>query len=697
MENYNRKMISIISENNKISSDDTPFYETMGHMLIEKVQIGIFIVEKENLTYVNPFYAKLLGYEKQELTEKRFSLEKFIHAEDHSIVNSHIEKQDSGYSDGSLHMVRLIKKDGTILFSEFNITTAEINGKPILFGTVIDISEQLTVQQQLRESNERYKSLFENSPDAVFSFNDEGKFVSANSASELLSGYSAEELLEMSFMSIVSNEDLPIAIKNFADGKQGISNNYKITVVRKDGQKVHLDTIHFPMRVNGEIIGTYGVARDITKKFEYEQQMEKLAFYDPLTNLPNRKLFEDRLGQLLNRSYDEDYPFAIMYLDLDRFKFINDSLGHQNGDEFLKLVASRLQQNLRKTDTISRMAGDEFTILLPETTKEEAIKLAVHLNQAVMEPFEIAGNSVTVSASIGIALSTDIDTKTDDIIRKADTAMQHTKKFKKNIYTLYTDELDTKASYIFSIEHDLNLAIENNELELYYQPIIDLKTNQLKAMEALIRWNHPEHGLIPPSDFIPVAEESGQIIEIGSWVLKTACRQNKKWQDSGILPFKVAVNVSTKQLQHYNFINTVIKTLEEEQLEPKWLELEVTESILLDDVALIKGSLLKLKGIGISLSIDDFGTGYTSLSYLREYPFDKIKIDRSFIDDINRDLNGKRITSAVISLAHSLNMNVVAEGIENESQLKYLHDECCDEGQGYFFNRPLPVDILKFN
>ncbi|MET1029339.1 putative bifunctional diguanylate cyclase/phosphodiesterase, partial [Domibacillus tundrae] len=324
-------------------------------------------------------------------------------------------------------------------------------------------------------------------------------------------------------------------------------------------------------------------------------------------------------------------------------------------------------------------------------------KVAEHINQVMKEPFDVAGHSITVSISIGLAFSSGKEENPQELIRHADTAMYYTKKYKRNSYTIFTEEMDLKASYKLKIERDLKSSTLNDKLELYYQPIMDLKTGKLTALEALIRWNHPEFGLIPPNDFIPVAEESGQIIGIGTWVLRTACRQSKIWQDSGIPPFKIAVNISTKQLQQTEFVDDVLTILEETNLESKWLELEVTESILLDDVGLIKESLLKLKQAGISISIDDFGTGYTSLSYLRQYPFDKVKIDRCFIDDINNDLNGKRITSAIISLAHSLEMNVVGEGIEDEIQLEYLKEENCDEGQGYFFNRPLPAHSLPFN
>jgi diguanylate cyclase (GGDEF)-like protein/PAS domain S-box-containing protein len=684
------------SKQNANSEVELPYYLTLFQTLIDNAPVGIYLIEDGKFSYVNTYFSNLFGYDREDFAQGLIPIDLIVHPDDFPSVHNNIEKRILGDKKEAHYKVRNSHKDGSLIYTEIHSTVTEICGKIILFGSVIDITEQVLSQQLLQETNERYKSLFDNSPDAIFSFDALGKFLNVNPASEHITGFSKDELLQMSFAPLIISEDLPIAIKHFEEAKRGIPSSSDLVITRKDGNRIHLNVIHFPMMVKGEIVGSYGVARDITQKILYDQQMEQFAFYDPLTKLPNRKLFEDRLGQVINSSKEDREEFAVLFIDLDRFKFINDSLGHHLGDEFLKMVSERLQQNLRKTDTISRLGGDEFTILLPETSREVVIRLAERVNHMLAEPFHLEGHSVTVSASIGIAFSRGKENSVQELIRHADTAMYHTKKIKKNSYTIYSEEMDVNTSYRLTIERDLKFAIKHNELELYYQPIVNLKNGQLKAMEALIRWHHPELGMIPPNDFISIAEESGQIIKIGTWVLQTACRQGKIWWDLGIPPFKLAVNISTKQLQHDNFVDSVLKILEESNLEPKWLELEVTESILLDDVNLIKESLLKLKQAGISISIDDFGTGYTSLSYLRQYPFDKVKIDRSFIDDISRDLNGKRIASAIISLAHNLNMNVVAEGIEHEAELEYLVEENCDEGQGYFFSRPLPAHLIQF-
>ncbi len=692
-----REYIKQLTTDREDNQREHPFYQTMFDTLIDNAPVGMYIWMDDALVYVNRYYANLLGYTKEELTNGEVNIESIVHPDDFPLSQTNINKRLQGEEKEVRYKIRQYKKNGRLIYTEVHASAAEMYGKVVLFGTIIDITEQVEAQQLLQESNDRYEALLHNSPDAIFTFQNDGTCMSANPASEALTGYSLEELKEMFFMPLVSANDLAKTIKHFEDAKAGISSSSNLVMTRKDGECVHINATHFPMKINGEIVGTYGIARDITQKILYDQHMEQLAFYDPLTNLPNRKLFEDRLGQIIKFSRGEQDRFAVLFLDLDRFKFINDSLGHHIGDEFLKMVSERLKHSLRSTDTISRLAGDEFTILLPKTSQAETIKVVEQLNHVLTEPFNVGGHSVTISASIGIVFSKGSEDRVHDLIRNADTAMYYTKKFRRNGYTIYSEELDLKASQKLVIERDLKLAIENEEFELHYQPIVDLKAEKLIAVEALIRWHHPELGLVPPSDFIPVAEESGQMITVGTWVLQTACRQNKNWQDSGVAPFKVAVNISSKQLQDASFVERVLNTLNETGLEAKWLELEVTESILLEDVEFIKESLMKLKQEGISISIDDFGTGYTSLSYLRQYPFDKVKVDRTFIDDISADLNGKRITSAIISLAHSLKMDVVAEGIENEVQLRYLKEEACDEGQGYYFSQPMPGHALKLH
>lgn len=512
-----------------------------------------------------------------------------------------------------------------------------------------------------------------------------------------MTGYTTDELLDMSFSPLIVSEDLAAALHYFEEAIRGNTNRYEISITRKDGKRRDLEVTCFPMNLAGEIVGAYGIAKDITDRNAHRKLMEDLVFYDSLTKLPNRKLFEDRLSQVFKISAARKIQPAVLFLDLDRFKFINDSMGPHIGDEFLKIVSERLLQNVRLTDTVGRFAGDEFAILLPNSDTKEAITLAERLNQALAEPFEVMGHSLTVSASIGIAFCSGSDESVDGLIKKADTAMYYTKKYGKNNYTVYTEELDQKTAYKLTLEQNLKSAIKNQELVLHYQPITDLKTRELSAMEALIRWNHPELGLVPPDHFIPISEESGQIVSIGKWVLETSCAQNKAWQDEGFPPFKICVNISTIQLQHPNFVQMVQTVLEETGLDAKWLELEVTESILMEDTKTLKGSLLNLKALGLSMSIDDFGIGYTSLSYLRQFSFDRVKIDRSFVQDINNDLNGKAITSTIISLAHKLNMGVIAEGIEDETQLAYLQEENCDDGQGYYFSRPLPAELHELS
>ncbi|TWT26467.1 EAL domain-containing protein [Planomicrobium sp. CPCC 101110] len=672
------------------------FYREMFEVMVQNAPVSMYILENWTYSYVNHHFCSLIGYTKDEVSVKNFTTDTLIHPDDISIVQESVKRRIENQETDARYRVRVIKKDGSLIHVEIHARKAILDGKAVTFGTVFNVTEEVKANLQLQENQKRFKSLFDNNPDAIFTIDLEGNFTDANPACANLSGYTADQLLEMSFAPLVVPDDLALTLHYFEEALRGNTNRYEIAITRKDGKRRDLEITNFPMHLSGQIIGAYGIAKDITDRNAHRKLLEDLVFYDSLTKLPNRKLFEDRLSQVFKLSDAHITQPVVLFLDLDRFKFINDSLGHHIGDEFLKIVAERLLQNVRHTDTVSRFAGDEFAILLPHSSEAEAISLAERLNLALAEPFEVIGHSLTVSASIGIAFGSGTDSSVDELIKKADTAMYYTKKYGRNNYTVYTEELDQKTAYKLTLEQDLKSAIKNQELVLHYQPIIDLKTGDLSAMEALIRWNHPKLGLVPPDHFIPISEESGQIVSIGKWVLQVACAQNIAWQDAGLPPFKMCVNISTIQLQHPNFVQTVKTVLEETGLDAKWLELEVTESILMEDTKLLKESLTNLKALGLSMSIDDFGTGYTSLSYLRQFSFDRVKIDRSFVQDINNDLNGKAITSTIISLAHKLNMGVIAEGIENETQLNFLQEEKCDNGQGYYFSRPLPADLHTF-
>ncbi|TWT07948.1 EAL domain-containing protein [Planococcus sp. CPCC 101016] len=667
-------------------------YKELFNAMVHEAHVSMYILNGWQYGYVNQYFCQLTGYSEEELLTGEVTFKNMIHPEDLATVQQRIEKEYNILDSRARYRVRVYRKNGEMRYVEIHSTKKLWQGKNVLFGTVIDITAEIEASQQLKENEERLHSLFDYNPDAVFTFDLEGHFQSANPGCEELTGYSIDELLQLSFTPLIVSEDLNTALLNFDDAIRGMAKTYELAITRKDGKQRNLLVNNFPMKSGGNIVGTWGIAKDITDKIKHKKMMEELVFFDPLTRLPNRKLFEDRLKQVIERTGQIINQPAVLYMDLNRFKFINDSLGHHFGDELLKKIAERLVDMVDGTGTVGRFAGDEFAVLLPDMDQEQVFQLAGQLIDSLTTPFEVLDHSLTTSVSMGIAFSSGAQETVDSLIKKADAAMYCTKKYKIHAYTVYSQELDQQAAYKMNIERELKSAISNQQLALHYQPITDLKSGRLSAMEALIRWNHPELGMVPPDQFIPISEASGQIVPIGRWVLETACRQNKAWQDAGYLPIKICVNISTIQLQQPNFIQTVETVLGETGLEAKWLELEVTESILLEDTDALKDSLHHLNKLGVSLSIDDFGTGYTSLSYLRQFAFDRVKIDRSFVEDISNEQNGKAITATIISLAHQLNMTVVAEGIEDEIQLAFLQSENCDEGQGYYFSRPLPAD-----
>lgn len=408
-------------------------------------------------------------------------------------------------------------------------------------------------------------------------------------------------------------------------------------------------------------------------------QLNKLTITDPLTNLYNRRYINQyEIGQKSR---------SIFFIDLDRFKFINDSLGHKIGDQILQMVSKRLQETAGKHDIIARLGGDEFVFITDENNTNKIKKKAKKILQKMAIPYNIGGNELFLTASIGISKSPEHGKALDDLIAKADMAMYKAKQQGKNQYQFYLEKMNEEILELTEMEKGLHKALKQNEFILYYQPKVDLQTNKVIGMEALVRWEHPQNGLIPPAKFIPLAEETGLIVPLGAWVMYTACWQNKKWQDAGFPPLRVSVNISARQFQEEYLISTVKSILKQTGLAPEWLELEITESMLMANIGRAVKTLQQLKEIGVYLSIDDFGTGYSSLNYLKRMPIDCLKIDQSFVRDILSDAS---IANAIITLGHNLHMDVIAEGIEAQPQAYTLQKQNCDFGQGYLYSPPLP-------
>ncbi len=463
---------------------------------------------------------------------------------------------------------------------------------------------------------------------------------------------------------------------------------------RKDGSLFWNDLYIAPVRDDAQRVTHYiGVQHDITETKRYQEELERQANYDVLTGLPNRSLLLDRLRQAIAYAQRQKHSVAVAFIDLDRFKLINDSLGHAAGDSLLKTVAARIQSCTRPFDTVARYAGDEFVLIFYDLTSEDKIStLLQRVIDNVSKPFQFEQQDLYVTCSIGVSLYPQDGREVETLIKNADAAMFRAKERGRNNYNFYTAELTSRVSERLSLETDLRHALERGEFLLHYQPQVDLPSGRIVGAEALVRWQHPTKGMISPDKFIPLAEESGLILPLGEWVLKTACTQNKAWQDAGLPLITLSVNVSVRQFGRKDLIESLVKVIEASGLDATQLELEVTESLIMNNAEEFVATLQKLKAVGIRLAIDDFGTGYSSLNYLKQLPVDRLKVDQSFVRDIFHVGGGATIAEAIITLGHSLGLKVIAEGVETGEQLDFLRRKQCDEFQGYYFSRPLPTD-----
>lgn len=562
-------------------------------------------------------------------------------------------------------------------------------------ATAIDVTEHEEIEQALSDIQRHYLLLAEHSSDLITKYTPEGVCTYASPSLNKVLGYRPDELLGGSAFDLFHPEDNKSKRRAFTKLLDTPSEESVCYRVRHKSEKyIWLETRTKAIRngETGEIMEIVCVSRDITARKESEERLLYLANYDSLTGLPNRALFRDRLRRAIARAQRNKTKVALMFLDLDRFKTINDSLGHHAGDQLLRSVSRRLKQQGREGDTIARLGGDEFTVILEGIhDQEDATKVAEKILELMQSPFRLDGHEVVVTPSIGITIFPDDASDMRSLLKNADTAMYRSKEQGRNGFHFYTADMNAKAYESLLLENNLRHAMERNELRLFFQPQIDLHSQAIIGMEALLRWEHPEQGLLQPESFIPFAEETGLIIPLGKWVLRTACEQARQWSKSGF-SVRVAVNLSMYQFIEQDFVSHVTEALQATDLPPQLLELEITESFLAQNVDHAAETLRQLHGLGVHLSVDDFGTGYSSLSYLKQFPLNTLKIDRSFVSDISHDPDSTTIAEAIIALGKSLRLNVIAEGVETEEQVFFLRNHGCDLVQGFLFSHPMSAE-----
>jgi diguanylate cyclase (GGDEF)-like protein len=474
------------------------------------------------------------------------------------------------------------------------------------------------------------------------------------------------------------------------------SSPLEFRVQTKSGRYIYMETKGNPiLDQSGEVKNVVLVMRDITDRKKWEQTIFQLAYHDTLTELPNRRFFIDRLRKELYQAKRLQSQLAVMFLDVDRFKQINDSWGHEVGDRILTEIAKRIQNCIGTKDLVARLGGDEFTLLLPNISgRHEVDQVAQRIQARLEEPVEVNGQRYNLSCSMGIALFPSDGREADELLKRADMALYFVKERGRNGFEFFHPSIEEKSLERILLENELRKAMEQEHFHIDYQPKYSLSTGKLVGVEALVRWNHPELGRIPPNKFIPVAEKTGLIVPIGEWILRRACEQNRAWQEQGYSPFRVSVNISVRQFYEPNLLEKIKEILEDTRLDPQWLELEITESIFADmDYAV--NILEKIRELGVHISIDDFGTGYSSFSYVKHLPVHTLKIDASFIRDVHTNQESQAIVRAILTIAKTLHLNVIAEGVEREEQLAFLHEEGCSEGQGFLFSKPITSQDME--
>jgi diguanylate cyclase (GGDEF)-like protein/PAS domain S-box-containing protein len=654
--------------------------------------------EHRTMEFVSDGCRRITGYGIDDLLHnRRVSYHSLIHPDDRERVRTatHEGLQLSGRFDCEYRIrhasgeIRWVWETGTGIFDD--------DGQLIAVeGIVQDITARKESSQALREAERRYYNLFENAIEGIFRTSLDGQYLDANPALARIYGFDSPAELMASLKDIgkqlyvePSRRDEFIALMR----SRGSVSGFESQVYRRDGEIIWISenarAVHDD---DGRIVCYEGTVEDITERKLYQARIEQQANYDSLTGLANRSLLNDRLQHAIRTAAAYGTRVAVVFVDLDRFKFINDSLGHHVGDELLRAMAERLKASVRESDTVARLGGDEFVLLINGHGEPDDVAVVLErMLSNISQPWTIPQGDCNVTCSIGVAIYPDDGDNAQTLLKYADTAMYRAKERGRNNFQFFTAELNALIRERFELESKLRRALERGQFSLEYQPRVDMQSGLVVAVEALLRWR-VDGELVSPSKFIPVAEDIGLIAPIGKWVLRQACAQNKQWQAAGLPPIVMSVNVSTRQFRQDNFVQAVADILASTGLEPQYLEIELTESAVMHDAEQFIAMLDQLKQLGVSIAVDDFGTGYSSLSYLKRFPVDRLKIDRSFVIDIESDADNATIVRAIIALGHNLGLKVVAEGVETQRQLEFLRANLCDELQGHYFSPPLTAD-----
>ena len=655
------------------------------------------------MEFVSDGCRALTGYRPEDLLlNSRVSYEDITYVDDRARVRAEIQAALRDRRRFELEY-RISRADGTVrwvwergagIFREDGTLDA-------IQGFIEDITSWRENEQALRDAEERYRNIVENAVEGIFQTTPQGRYLSINPALARIYGYDKPEEMIGAYLDIGRQLYVdPARRLEFMRliHLNGVVSNFESEVYRKNGEIIWISENAREVRDgSGNLLYFEGTVEDITERKTYETRLTHQATHDTLTGLPNRALFRDRLQQAVRYAERERAKVSIVFIDLDNFKYINDSLGHEAGDALIRIMAQRLKSCVRDSDTVARLGGDEFVLLLQGAPfDDERVSIAMsRILSEVRKPVDVRGRELTVTCSIGISVCPEDGNDVDALLKHADAAMYQAKQAGRDNFQFFTSSINQRVLDRMDLEHRLRGALERSEFLLHYQPKLDLRSGMVVGTEALISWRAPQQGLVSPSRFIPLAEETGLIEPIGEWVLETACRQAQLWRERGFRPLTVAVNVSPRQFRDAGLPQLVENILKKTGVTPSMIELEITETCLAHDSEKFIATLKTLKGLGVQIAIDDFGVGYSSMAYLKSFPVDRLKVDQTFAKNLATSEKDRSIYKAIVSLGHNLGLRVVAEGVETSEQYYLLRDIGCDEVQGFFFSMPVPADDFE--